>query len=124
MSAEGRRRKPGRRLPRFQSGPNRLFVVCTDRGQHQEVRLTTVVDYDEGISMPGQGGPTRTGYAYPRPDAEPARPGEVGMSRNSYVFWCRVCGRHPQLLPDKWLEVVAQFRRAGLRRIDVSLLPF
>ncbi len=103
---------------------SRIFVVCTDRGQHDEVRLTYIFASDEGLSMPIGGGPTRTGYMFPDPDAEPTLTGQVGVSRHSYVFWCRRCGRNPSVRPEKWRELVEEFRRAGLRRVDVSLLPF
>ncbi len=117
MSVDGR---GGEGVP----SESRIFVVCTDRGQHQEVRLTYVQSRGAQWSMPVGGSPTRTGYMSPTPDADPAQAGELGVSRTSYVFWCRVCKRNPQVQAERWRTLLEEFERAELRRLDISLLPF
>ncbi len=73
--------------------PNRMFVVCTDRGQHDEERLTWVRWHEEDHwSMPIGAGRSSVGYMWPSPDAERTLPGTraTGTPRSSYAFYCPV----------------------------------
>ncbi len=106
--------------------PNRMFVVCTDRGQHDEERLTWVRWHEEDHwSMPIGAGRSSVGYMWPSPDAERTLPGTraTGTPRSSYAFYCPVCDRHPQVHQETWRQIVREFRRLGASRLDISQLP-
>lgn len=93
-----------------------LPVVCTDRGQHQHVRLTTVIrEMDGTLHMP------RALEAFAPPLGDWAEPGKLG-SRNSYTFQCRRCSRTPVVEPARWWNIVLRHALHGFEQIDVSFL--
>ncbi len=92
----------------------RLLIVCTDKGQHAERRITFVRWHaDTSWTMPARGE-----WMYPQADAGPGQP------RGSYVFYCTACGRHPMIAEAKWEPTILALRRADVDRLDISRLPF
>lgn len=93
-----------------------LPVVCTDRGAHRHLRLTTVIRELEGeLHMP------RAFEAFAPPMGKRARPGSL-VGRSSYTFICRRCGRTPEVERNRWWNVALRHAQEGLRWIDVSYL--
>ena len=93
-----------------------MFVVCTGRGRHKEVRITFVRWHEDGTwTMPGHGE-----WAPPIPDAK------AGFPRGAYAFECSdpTCLRNPQIHREKWIRLIKELRRVGVGRVDISLLPF
>jgi hypothetical protein len=92
-------------------------VVCTDRGQHGRVLLTTArreLNGEQGMSFALQY------FAPPMRDAE----SESLTGRESYVFRCPRCTRTPQIKADRWWAAVEAVVLADLDELDISLLPF
>lgn len=111
---------PNRRREFFQSGQEVdyfLFIICTDRGQHDRVLLTTArreLDGSHGMNN------ALRWFAPPMKDAEPGS----SMGRESYIFACPVCTRTPQIKADRWWNLVDEAVRRNLEELDISLLPF
>jgi hypothetical protein len=100
------------------SGPcPRYFmpVVCTDRGQHEPVLLTTArrhLDGTRGMNY------ALEYFAPPMSDAYE----RSGVGRGSYVFRCPRCPRTPTIKADRWWDLLDALVRADGQRMDVSLL--
>lgn len=120
-----------------------LAIVCTDRGQHKKVRMTTVVwrSYEAGapdkpvmlgLLMGTASGSIRRGNFVPpwvdgnplRPAGSPAdgSPPPPGWSRSSYDFWCPKCGRTTRIRAERWWQIVDGARRVGMTEFDLSAL--
>jgi hypothetical protein len=112
-----RPRKPSPPDPGLIELPGR--VVCTDRGQHAEARITSFADEQEpggGRKLAFAETPLWDVIADSGPDWGP-----------TFRFRCRRCGRAPQLREETVLAVIDAFRQGGGGRkqiaIDISLLP-
>lgn len=93
-----------------------VFVICTDRGQHAPVLLTTARgEMDGGRGM-------NHAWRYFAPPARDAAP-ESGQGRESYIFRCPQCDRTPQIKADRWWAAVEAVVLADLDELDVSLIP-
>lgn len=119
-SGEGlpQRVNPGRRR-QFNRGGEEVdyfvWIVCTDRGRHDRVLLTTArreLDGTRGMNF------ALRYFAPPWEDAE----SESGMAREAYTFRCPRCTRKPQIKADRWWAAVEALVRADLDDLDVSLL--
>ena len=95
-----------------------IAIVCTDRGQHPKVRLTTVTLSEE----PPQRHMSYAlrHFAPPDPKAEP----NSAISRDSYTFDCPRCARHPTIKRETWWQAMEDTRAARLDEIDLSQLGF
>ncbi|MEU4086490.1 hypothetical protein [Streptomyces aureus] len=95
----------------------RVFVaiVCTDRGQHRRIRLTTARLHhsDRGMSF------ALEHFAPPMADAEP----RSMIGRESYTFLCPKCGRTSQIKADRCWQALEALAEAGRDELDISLLP-
>ncbi|MFF9006083.1 hypothetical protein [Streptomyces goshikiensis] len=94
----------------------RVGIVCTDKGQHPRVRLTMArrePDGSHGMTYAFRN------FAPPMSDAEP----QTAVGRNSYVFRCPSCPRMPQVEATRWWEIIDRLAAAGLKELDISLLP-
>ena len=114
------RTNPARRRQYNRAGKEHdyfLFIVCTDRGQHKRILLTTA-----RRSLTGERGMNHAlvCFAPPMKDAEP----DTLTSRESYVFRCPKCGRTPHIRNDRWWALIESAVRADLDDLDLSLLPF
>lgn len=92
-----------------------VTIICSDRGQHQRVRLTNArreLDGSRGMSH------ALRYFAPPMDDAEP----RSLISTSSYVFRCPRCCRTPQVTADRWWKLVDAAASAGLDEIDISVL--
>lgn len=118
------------RVERVNPNPRRLFnmagqemdyfmpVICTDRGGHKRIRLTTARREMDGSHGMGH---ALVHFAPPMRDAEP---GTQGISRESYNIICPKCSRHIQLKSEKWWKLVDDCARVELPELDISLLRF
>ncbi len=92
-----------------------VFVVCSDRGQHESVLLTTArreLDGTHGMN-----------HAL-RYFAPPSRDDEFPeLSRESYVFRCPRCSRTPRIKRDRWWSLIDELGRQEQTTLDLSLLP-
>ena len=91
-------------------------VVCTDRGQHKPVLLTTArrhLDGTRGMSY---------ALKYFAPPMSNALPNSL-IGRESYVFRCPRCPRTPSIRADRWWDLIDALVRADGDRMDISLLP-
>jgi hypothetical protein len=94
---------------------SRFAVICTDRGQHEPVRIATVrADADGGRSMTDMGhedskGVFKAWWTY--------------YDNGTYEFRCPECTRTPQFRRDLWWALVEQTLADGLQRLDLSRLP-
>lgn len=99
--------------------------VCTDRGTHPE-RLLGVVSGDiteRGFDPPPRRSPGRV----PRPyHARAAVPPSAMWTRDGggtrYELACPTCRRNWQRRNDRLEEDLAALRRAGIGRVDISLI--
>ncbi|MFE3390598.1 hypothetical protein [Streptomyces anulatus] len=95
----------------------RIFVaiVCTDKGQHRRLRLTTarLHESDRGMSFALQ---------HFAPPMAKAAPGSM-ISRQSYTFICPKCRRSPQMKAEAWWQLLDAWAGAGKDELDISLLP-
>lgn len=97
-------------------------VVCTDRGQHAEARITSIA-VEDAPEMPGG----RRIALTMTPDWDAIAGG--GTARwSTYRFRCRRCRRDAQLREDTLLAAAADaLHQAGGDReritIDISVLP-
>ena len=104
----------------FQSGAEAdffVFVVCTDRGQHKRMLLTTArreLGCGHGMNSALQW------FAPPDPDAGAG----TATGHDSYVFWCPRCTRAPHIKKERWWQTIDELGRLGIRELDISLLPF
>ncbi|SFN62646.1 hypothetical protein SAMN05216219_1513 [Mycetocola miduiensis] len=93
-----------------------LPVVCTDRGQHKETRLTAAIREMNGeLHMPN------ALEAFSPPMGKEATPGSM-MSRGAYTFICPRCSRTPQIKAARWWELVRRHAVVGAQVLDVSLI--
>lgn len=93
-----------------------LPVVCTDRHQHPAARLTTVIRQLNGeLSM------SRALEAFAPPMGDEAEPATL-MSRDSYTFFCKRCGRTPVVSRDRWWQLPLLMVRANISTLDVSFV--
>ena len=93
-----------------------VLIVCTDRGQHKQVTLSTArreLDGTHGMNHAWEH------FAPPDPDARPLS----AVGRKSYVFVCPKCGRTPQVKFERWWHLVDELGRVGFSHLDISLLP-
>lgn len=115
----GERVNPDRPREFAQSGREVDFflpVICTDRGQHKRVRLTTVIrELDGGLHM------SRAFEAFAPPMGKEAEP-ETLVSRNAYTFVCPRCNRSPQVGRDRWWYLVREYARVAAPWVDISKL--
>jgi hypothetical protein len=91
-------------------------VICTDRGQHAWVRITTVTldEREDGQSWhmtfgPGKGDTETDWWTY--------------FENGTYEFRCPRCTRTPQIRRDLWWAIVEQTFTARLPTLDLSRLP-
>jgi hypothetical protein len=94
-----------------------MWVICTDRGQHKRVLLTTA-----RRELGGGHGMNHALRWFAPPMYEQASP-HSQTGRESYAFKCPLCRRNPQLQKDRWWSLVDEMWRAGYDELDVSLLP-
>jgi len=97
---------------------HRLAVVCTNRGQHKRIRLTTVTWWApvETPTEPDQLSISDSGRHWGGPIANPQG------SALPYEFWCGVCHRHTQIKAERWLRLVEGTRDAAMGDLDVAYL--
>lgn len=94
-----------------------VFVVCTDRGQHKRMLLTTARrELGGGHGMNN----ALRWFAPPDPDARAG----TAMGHDSYVFRCPRCTRTPHIKRERWWQTIDELGRLGIRELDISLLPF
>lgn len=111
---------PNRRRQFFAGGQEAdyfVFIICTDRGQHERVLLTTArreLDGSRGMNY------ALRWFAPPMTDAQAGS----SIGRNSYTFACPRCTRTPQIKADRWWELVDNVVRLDLDELDISLLTF
>jgi hypothetical protein len=94
-----------------------VFVVCTDRGQHRRLLLTTArreLDGTHGMNAALQC------FAPPDPNAKP----QTATGRDAYVFWCPGCNRTPHIGRERWWNAIDDLGRVGADELDISLVPF
>lgn len=91
-----------------------VFVVCSDRGQHEPVLLTTARRELDGSH--GMNNALRY-FAPPSRDEEFPE-----LSRESYKFRCPRCPRTPKINSDRWWNIVDECGRQELPTLDLSLL--
>ena len=84
-------------------------VTCTDRGQHDRVRITTVRVAADGCRSMPLGGEGRTSWGI--------------YDNGTYGFNCPLCPRTPQIRRDLWWTIVEQTLAAGMVTLDLSRLP-
>lgn len=87
-------------------------VICTDRGQHDCVLLTTArrdLDGTHGMSH------ALRWFAPPGPYEYDSR-----VSHNSYEFSCPRCDRRPRITRESWWSLVDETWRVGFSELDVS----
>ncbi|NHC44627.1 hypothetical protein [Motilibacter aurantiacus] len=97
-----------------------VFVVCTDRGQHKRMLLTTArreLDGSHGMNN------ALRWFAPPDSAGELEGAGRT-WSRSSYEFICPRCRRSPRIEGSKWWNLVDELDRVGQYELDLSLLPF
>ena len=94
-----------------------VLVICTDRGQHKPILLTTA-----RRELDGSRGMNHALRYFAPPMGNKARP-ESLTGRESYTFLCPLCPRTPQVRADRWWRYLDDVVRAGLDRFDISLLP-
>jgi hypothetical protein len=96
----------------------RLFVSCTDKGQHPLARLGE-------LNLVGD--QLMTGLEWRRlPVQKPSdRPAVWWDDRDGgrAQMRCPRCGRHVQWRGDRAREVIRAFNRAGITTIDISHHP-
>ena len=120
-----------------------IALVCTDRGQHDRVRLGTVLwdnaDGGRRYMLPSDAyTPPRSEVRFRRAargqrdywrreprmwptEWEAPRP----ASDNAHNFACPRCPRTPQIHDGpRWDRMLDEARRVGVREIDLSWLPF
>lgn len=100
---------------------NEIAVICTDRGQHKRIRLTTARKdlWTDGSTSWSMTHALRH-FAAPDEDAEPL---DV-ISRHSYTFICPLCRRNPAIEKDKWWSAIERLDDIHVREIDLSLVGF
>ena len=107
-------RKPSPPDPAVIELPGR--IVCTDRGQHAEARITSFAVQQE----PGEGRKVMLAET-PLWDVAAESGGPT------FRFRCRRCGRDTQLREKTLIAVIDALRQAGGDRehitVDVSVLP-
>ncbi|GAA4686281.1 hypothetical protein GCM10023347_47030 [Streptomyces chumphonensis] len=93
-----------------------ICIVCTDRGQHGGIRLTTArkTSEERGMSF------ALEHFAPPMADAEP----RSMIGHDSYTFICPRCGRTPQIQRERWWRIVDAAAEEGMDELDISRLPF
>lgn len=94
-----------------------VSVVCTDRGQHKRVLLTTARRELDGIR-----GMSHALQYFAPPMGDQATPGSF-TGRSSYTFRCPHCTRTPQIQGERWWWLLDEIIRADGDEIDISLLP-
>lgn len=95
----------------------RVQIVCTDRGQHDPVRITTCAWFEDGTQSMSHS------YRWYSPPTKAADT-ESGMSHSSYTFSCPSCERTPAIAPERFRAALDAIRRVGLKELDLSRLPF
>jgi len=117
---EPHRLNPGSPRQFFKSGHEAdffVFVVCTDRGQHKRVLLTTARrELGGGHGMNN----ALKNFAPPDPDAKPGS----AFGRDAYIFTCPRCPRTPHINQARWWEIIDELGRRGVGELDLSMLPF
>ena len=92
-------------------------VVCTDKGQHKRMLLTTArreLNGGHGMNF------ALRYFAPPNPHAE----AHTAQGHDAYVFRCPRCRRTPHIRSDRWWQAVDDLGRLGVDELDISLLPF
>lgn len=89
-----------------------LAIVCSDRGQHARIRLTSMYVWPTGFWKP-DGGP----HVYRHYD--PPLAGEAGRLL-PHDLQCRKCGRNPQVSAERWDMLMLGARRAEADSVDMS----
>ncbi|WP_394615255.1 hypothetical protein JNUCC0626_36445 [Lentzea sp. JNUCC 0626] len=92
-------------------------VVCTDRGQHKRMLLTSA-----RRELDGTHGMNHALQWFAPPMGKDAEPNSL-TSKHSYIFRCPKCPRTPQVKADVWWQLVDKAVLARLDAIDISLLP-
>lgn len=94
-----------------------ISVICTDRGQHEPILLTTARrELDGSIGM------SHALRMFAPPMGPSAKPRSM-TGLESYVFRCPRCTRTPQIKSTRWWNYVDAAVRADLDAVDISLLP-
>jgi hypothetical protein len=92
-----------------------IWIVCTDRGQHEPVLLTTA-----RRELDGTRGMNHALNFFAPPDVEATE--RSGSALGAYVFRCPKCPRTPQIKADRWWQLLDEPVRADADRLDISLL--
>jgi hypothetical protein len=100
--------------PAFPHNLRRVRLLCTDRGQHQRIKIATVYGPTDGPV-----GTTHNGQWY-NPPVPLAGPGE--LSRESYQFNCPHCTRQASVAAARWHAILDEIWRVGLYEYDLSYL--
>ncbi|WP_156301888.1 hypothetical protein [Streptomyces sp. e14] len=92
-----------------------IAIVCTDKGQHRRLRLTTarLLPSERGMSF------ALEHFAPPMRNAAPSSM----VSRESYTFICPKCRRSPLIKAEAWWRLLEAWAEAGHDEFDISLLP-
>lgn len=90
-----------------------IALVCTDRGQHKRIRLTTIEGWWPKDSSGGEP------LVYTRNVGRHWGPAEEGLPQE---FWCPLCHRNPQVAATRWHELTRGMLNAQLREFDLSYL--
>ena len=96
-------------------------IVCTDKGGHKRIRLTTAqaIKREDGTTSRHMSHALRH-FAPPNADAESGG----AVSRTSYTFICPICRRNPIVERARWWEAVESAQRVGITEIDLSQVGF
>lgn len=125
----------------------KVFFVCTDRDTHREVRLGHSHDwvpvihartsrnirvFDNPLNEKGEWAtswPTRGTFALRTQHGRQGLSqyvttwGDDPLNPDGTQFLCPKCGRNPQLRTENLCALMAEMKRQGTTRFDVSRLP-
>lgn len=90
-----------------------IALVCTDRGQHKRIRLTTLEGWwpKDGVDA----GPV----VYTRDVGRHWGPAGDGLPQE---FSCPLCRRNPQVRGERWHELTRGMLNSSAQQFDVSYL--